>query len=149
MPISIHAPTRGATLFPVACKHSGEISIHAPTRGATEQGKEVLILENISIHAPTRGATIKETVHDGSYENFNPRSHEGSDCLRPRLIFIFGISIHAPTRGATNNAMKEAANGVISIHAPTRGATSSTGHQFCCLCIFQSTLPRGERPWQK
>ena len=33
--ISIHAPTRGATLFVVLCHITITISIHAPTRGAT------------------------------------------------------------------------------------------------------------------
>ena len=33
--ISIHAPTRGATLYMLAQNHCFTISIHAPTRGAT------------------------------------------------------------------------------------------------------------------
>ena len=35
MPISIHAPTRGATLVADAVNQAVSISIHAPTRGAT------------------------------------------------------------------------------------------------------------------
>ena len=34
---------------------------------------------------------------------------------------------------------------MISIHAPTRGATC-TIKRYCSLILFQSTLPRGERP---
>ena len=34
---------------------------------------------NISIHAPTRGATLKIGGGAAPIENFNPRSHEGSD----------------------------------------------------------------------
>ena len=33
------------------------ISIHAPTRGATIPDEQSSYYENISIHAPTRGAT--------------------------------------------------------------------------------------------
>ena len=33
--VSIHAPTRGATLEPLAHPDSGRVSIHAPTRGVT------------------------------------------------------------------------------------------------------------------
>jgi len=33
------------------------VSIHAPTRGATDDGREVLGTHAVSIHAPTRGAT--------------------------------------------------------------------------------------------
>uniref|UniRef100_UPI0028E7D22F hypothetical protein n=1 Tax=uncultured Selenomonas sp. TaxID=159275 RepID=UPI0028E7D22F len=34
------------------------ISIHAPTRGATLDAEILLVLVEISIHAPTRGATV-------------------------------------------------------------------------------------------
>ena len=33
--VSIHAPTRGATLLVIACVRCIAVSIHAPTRGAT------------------------------------------------------------------------------------------------------------------
>ena len=78
--ISIHAPTRGATITgavlcllnryfnPRSYKRSdymvrlewtdkGNISIHAPTRGATEASTQGVAEQAISIHAPTRGAT--------------------------------------------------------------------------------------------
>ena len=37
-----------------------EISIHAPTRGATLCQDKIATLQAISIHAPTRGATIQQ-----------------------------------------------------------------------------------------
>ena len=55
--ISIHAPTRGATLLDVKCDREAHISIHAPTRGATGQICHLVHFPYISIHAPTRGAT--------------------------------------------------------------------------------------------
>ena len=77
--ISIHAPTRGATMDGLIQAHSTKISIHAPTRGATHSPvwsriscpfQSTLLQEErqamaalgyvddfISIHAPTRGAT--------------------------------------------------------------------------------------------
>ena len=55
--------------------------------------------------------------------DFNPRSHERSDCHNSCMAHSVSISIHAPTRGAT--------------HAR---------HNANCYCIkFQSTLPREER----
>ena len=54
---------------------------------------------------------------------FNPRSREGSDGLHGAELSWLGISIHAPARGATPG-------------------TSDPSF----LLIFQSTLPRGERP---
>ena len=56
--------------------------------------------------------------------DFNPRSREGSDCTGGTSIATNGISIHAPARGATKHAMMYLAKKLI----------------------FQSTLPRGERP---
>ena len=77
--ISIHAPTRGATVLQSirsSCGHdfnprshegsdlhgkpctvSMKISIHAPTRGATMSCSSSSLIPKISIHAPTRGAT--------------------------------------------------------------------------------------------
>ena len=55
------------------------ISIHAPTRGATMGDGYQEVQEVISIHAPTRGATsLKATEYKLSID-FNPRSHERSD----------------------------------------------------------------------
>ena len=55
------------------------------------------------------------------------------------------ISIHAPTWGATRFGKLVAGTDYISIHAPTWGAT---GDHFYPKNnkLFQSTLPRGERP---
>ena len=99
--ISIHAPTRGATLEAMASMAKvPKISIHAPTRGATIHTRSARLLHRISIHAPTRGATrwqqpsrtfrrFQSTLPRGErpvvaslpdlYNYFNPRSHEGSD----------------------------------------------------------------------
>ena len=58
---------------------------------------------------------------------FNPRSHERSDILLCGVsAWLAHISIHAPTRGATENVIV----GLIST-------------------LFQSTLPREERPFQQ
>ena len=112
-------------------------------------------LYGISIHAPTRGATILFPDNDRRGSDFNPRSHEGSDCLPERNASSGSISIHAPTRGATKNGL-EAVKGFfdfnprshegsdehtrefrviwhISIHAPTRGATAIFAKKFSFL----------------
>ena len=78
------------------------ISIHAPTRGATMDRPQSLSFCAISIHAPTRGATRADIDAALSTQDFNPRSHKGSDYSREdgRTMPDY-ISIHAPTRGAT------------------------------------------------
>ena len=58
-PISIHAPTRGATNEKLHKTKLVSISIHAPTRGATCTAWTNYKNKSISIHAPTRGATAK------------------------------------------------------------------------------------------
>ena len=55
--VSIHAPTRGATMRVRDIDFVISVSIHAPTRGATYQGVCLTAVKSVSIHAPTRGAT--------------------------------------------------------------------------------------------
>ena len=120
--ISIHAPTRGATLLceisnpllafqstlpreerPIEYLNaqSDVISIHAPTRGATFLSIPTQLCTQISIHAPTRGATtvIQLYVVFVLFQSTLPREE------RLLQVYIFSsagaISIHAPTRGAT------------------------------------------------
>ena len=77
---------------------------------------------------------------------FNPRSHEGSDCRKHLLHFTrLVISIHAPTKGATPPICYSFPQSLISIHAPTKGATQDK-RVWSKALGFQSTLPRRERP---
>ncbi len=77
------------------------ISIHAPTRGATNDTATYTDAQLISIHAPTRGATDAGKLPGRRDVDFNPRSHKGSDLMERNYNATLGISIHAPTRGAT------------------------------------------------
>ena len=79
-----------------------KISIHAPTKGATVDQDKADYSCHISIHAPTKGATDTSCRIADASQYFNPRSHEGSD--RINIILPLGtiISIHAPTKGATH-----------------------------------------------
>ena len=101
---------------------------------------------------------------------FNPRSHEGSDIIDAWKHAMKEISILAPTRGATAAGQGNRFEDIISILAPTRGATlfcvhlltqirdfnprSHEGsdlywsHDVHVPVLFQSSLPRGERPHQ-
>ena len=64
------------------------ISIHAPTRGATLIGIIIKWSGTISIHAPTRGATITRETKRSKKEYFNPRSHERSDIMTRLLTGV-------------------------------------------------------------
>ena len=120
--ISIHAPTKGATL---SRHNKGLIINHFNPRSHEGSDKDIYLLKRlykISIHAPTKGATsnVSDMIEQGH------------------------ISIHAPTKGATKDQLDVAFSSQISIHAPTKGATLimllSNG-----IVPFQSTLPRRER----
>ena len=81
------------------------ISIHAPTRGATLRDLRIKCNGMISIHAPTRGATGKHTPDLLSllFQSTLPRGERHNILLPSEFIFV--ISIHAPTRGATMDWM--------------------------------------------
>ena len=99
------------------------ISIHAPTRGATMA--EIVSLSDlaISIHAPTRGATSGSYLCGANDDNFNPRSHEGSDKTSIKSRFAYMRFQSTLPRGERHKACEERFS----------------------LLLFQSTLPRGER----
>ena len=78
------------------------ISIHAPTRGATVTIYGVRVVEGKFQSTLPRGERRQTMKSAWQPTDFNPRSHEGSD---NRTTFYYLpvslISIHAPTRGAT------------------------------------------------
>ena len=122
------------------------ISIHAPAKGATVRHLMHLISLKISIHAPAKGATFEPLPFFVSHCYFNPRSREGSDIKPSASPTDSDISIHAPAKGATLNEMSSPFVDWISIHAPAKGATKRFRKEIMDDFIFQSTLPRRERP---
>ena len=162
--ISIHAPTRGATLYYL----QGQTHSH-DFNPRSHEGSDAF---NILCYLLTF--------------YFNPRSHEGSDTSVEHSPRYSEISIHAPTRGATyscdgcpfnvefqstlprgerlNNQDQRGESvyfnprshegsdvqcvfvfhGVgISIHAPTRGATGKPGHSLSVKGISIHAPTRG------
>ena len=141
--ISIHAPTRGATVSAVKEECAKRISIHAPTRGATcylclmisvmifqstlpreERLKELYPeIKRIGFQSTLpREERLEARERAEHGRDFNPRSHERSDIRVSSSASCTSISIHAPTRGAT----------LILLF-------------YHMECVFQSTLPREER----
>ena len=86
--------------------------------------KGLLYSHLISIHAPAKGATKPVPKDTTNRLYFNPRSREGSDYPVPEY----------------SECRK-----IISIHAPAKGATKGN-FTFKENELFQSTLPRRERP---
>ncbi len=76
--VSIHAPTRGATLHGPVLRRGIRVSIHAPTRGATEFMhfcSDMLMFQSTHPH----GVRLVSTINTRSPDCFNPRTHTGCD----------------------------------------------------------------------
>ena len=123
------------------------VSIHAPTKGATVSERDILRSVhcfNPRSHEGSDGGRSDDVLHgtgfnprshEGSdrccpgrkpgHVSFNPRSHEGSDVSSCGFSLNPVVSIHAPTKGATKKQINALKAGVVSIHAPTKGATSA------------------------
>ena len=82
--------------------------------------------------------------------NFNPRSREGSDHLQPSVFFFrSSISIHAPAKGATRLPMyRQRLRRLLDFNPRSREGSDhwASVHPFFVF-LFQSTLPRRERPY--
>ena len=71
----------GSDLHSLGIKSVIRISIHAPTRGATIPMTSTGYVRNFNLRSHEGSDTVAlETLN--SYLNFNPRSHEGSDYSR-------------------------------------------------------------------
>ena len=121
--VSIHAPTRGATLLVGLHTADTGVSIHAPTRGATLGLGVVGLIQHVSIHAPTRGATS----------------------IIDRGLYKFGFQSTHPHGVRQGQTSGQDCPLEVSIHAPTRGATSSCSSVPLYFLSFQSTHPHGVR----
>ena len=78
--------------------------------------------------------------------HFNPRSHVGSD-TRHKPPRAEGAYFNPRSHVGSDAILSARANDAsISIHAPTWGATFSARCEMTVSIVFQSTLPRGERP---
>ena len=123
--ISIHAPTRGATLCSGIYSPGVIISIHAPTRGAT-MCLDCAFMFPMIFQSTLLQEERRRRVHGcwNFRRYFNPRSYKRSDNFSSSYFPFTSISIHAPTRGATMFTLTTANS----------------------LSRFQSTLLQEERP---
>ena len=121
------------------------ISIHAPTRGATASSIQYLDLGSISIHAPTRGATRKQVRPLLEPRDFNPRSHEGSDVQRGKIFYSLRRFQSTLPRGERPDKYAIDINDFVFQSTLPRGERLGRLTRCRKVTRFQSTLPRGER----
>ena len=89
--VSIHAPTRGATVGYMTGGKTLKVSIHAPTRGATQRPDDRYFEDNVSIHAPTRGATLLmgKICRALLFQSTHPRGVRHNDTAQGLITFAF------------------------------------------------------------
>ena len=165
--ISIHAPTRGATVcsrrLQTDIVYFNPRSHERSDNNGANCGAYVNLFQSTLPREERLGAILGISTNNYKFQStlpreerpqqpwhlqqhryFNPRSHERSDWIhRTCSSSINAISIHAPTRGAT------ARHGFIhriyriSIHAPTRGATNFDFHFVYVIYISIHAPTRG------
>ena len=163
--VSIHAPTRGATVAPAPAEAGFDVSIHAPARGATPAWTLDRAEKEFQFTRP-RGARRCRNPPTPLRCCFNSRAREGRDVPEEHDWLVRVVSIHAPARGATPTnhptptdtmfqftrprgarrvlERRPAVDMGVSIHAPARGATQLIVI-FQIREMFQFTRPRGAR----
>ena len=119
------------------------VSIHAPTWGATYANANNASSNSFQSTLP-HGERQAVWSIAATTTRFNPRSHTGSDAQEVFHQQRGDVSIHAPAWGATGRRSLCRGHRSVSTHAPTRGATR-TFEKPTKANLFQSTLPHGER----
>ena len=143
--ISIHAPTRGATLR--RREQTKQIRDFNPrSHEGSDLHRQLLIFSRRYFNPRSHeGSDFSTAILAHLAENFNPRSHEGSDNKMATLLVPYRISIHAPTRGATLLLAQQLPQGSDFNPRSHEGSDIRTKVILICPVQFQSTLPRGER----
>ena len=144
--ISIHAPTRGATSFFDIRDHQNKFQSTLPRGERLWLAMKLFHLGWISIHAPTRGATNPNPTNRllEEFQSTLPRGERRGIC--GCFAGCTQISIHAPTRGATAVIMTKLDYMTDFNPRSHAGSDKWAKKQLNAYGIFQSTLPRGERP---
>ena len=166
--ISIHAPARGATRQANTFHPDFRISIHAPARGATSKS---IRQTSTSVHFNPRSREGSDAVWNRQRENdiyFNPRSREGSDIgigwiwteyiqfqsTLPRGERLIAFTTYAvmidfnprSREGSDPGSRCKAWQHRYFNPRSREGSDVESVAASAAVVIFQSTLPRGERP---
>ena len=121
-----------------------EVSIHAPTRGATIFLFSSFLLFLCFNPRTHEGCDFSCPFARLCYTCFNPRTHEGCDECGINLYVREIVSIHAPTRGATLMGFHKVHNKAFQSTHP-RGVRLIGSSNYAFSNEFQSTHPRGVR----
>ena len=167
-PVSIHAPSRGATIADgttadaAACFNPRPFA-RGDATAAAAGGKELLFQSTplregrpadaahaegaalVSIHAPSRGATTSASTNGASSGGFNPRPFARGDLTIVEGEYIQQVSIHAPSRGATEPAHGHLRRNPRFNPRPfARGDRCSRSRSAACKCFNPRPFARGD-----
>ena len=121
------------------------VSIHAPTRGATMLTDVEFYNSPVSIHAPTRGATPIPINRNRTEISFNPRTHTGCDGIQHAMRpFGYGFNPRTHT-GCDQPTLALLRDSVKFQSTHPHGVRLLPGASFCSTNRFQSTHPHGVR----
>ena len=167
--ISIHAPAKGATACMAGCSQSRRsISIHAPAKGATASPGKSYTKAQFQSTLPRRerlgdihSAAAKQDFNPRSREgsddqrkydaarsrqHFNPRSREGSDMIAS-LISKCEFNFNPRSREGSDQDQQQRNRCTENFNPRSREGSDVAAVKALRDYIFQSTLPRRERPW--
>ena len=100
------------------------VSIHAPTKGATLITGVCIFLDEFQSTLPRRERlpSLFSFSSASWFQSTLPRRERRFSIIFQRLKIR--VSIHAPTKGATKTLILAELDRLVSIHAPTKGATA-------------------------
>ena len=129
---------------------SPRISIHAPTRGATVHISGNFTVAMISIHAPTRGAT-KYRVCAFTVHRFQSTLPRGERHCPETLVYLVRIRFQStlPRGERLLGFFSGTARDEFQSTLPRGERHYVSLNNIQSVFVFQSTLPRGERPGQR
>ena len=142
--VSIHAPTRGATVR--GGGNLGRDSFNSRAHAGRDSSLP-LPLHNVgvSIHAPTRGATARQCLQPTIFRRFNSRAHAGRDAEVPQLSTTTSLFQFTRPRGARRGGLAgKFLNARFQFTRP-RGARRMMARMPRQMTTFQFTRPRGAR----
>ena len=142
VPVSTHAPARGATDVDKA--DITRISFNSRAReGRDELALRSQELPRVSTHAPARGATGGRNADDNGEGVSTHAPARGATFSRLKIDLPVSVSTHAPARGATGGGSESRRVRKVSTHAPARGATSSVPRRLRSPRSFNSRAREG------
>ena len=144
LPVSIHAPARGATVLPrkpiKTCRFQS-----TPPRGGRRSYPASARPGCGFNPRPRAGGDRSASAKPQAMTSFNPRPRAGGDLAGDDVFQSQRVSIHAPARGATKDAGGDGGDSGFQ-STPPRGGRLSGHVPGGRVHGFQSTPPRGGRP---